>query len=217
VLGIFTDIVVGLHLVCFAVGLGIAFYADMRFARRLFLPVRASDIRELEKVHRFIGAALIFLWVTGLGLLYIRTGFDPDAFSPKLVLKLLVVSLLSANAILLGKLALPLIRIAEGRSISVLPFRHRLILLTLAAVSVFCWISGLALGSSATLKVQAFDVLFPLFTGLFAFMMAGAVAVAFSGPHCRATCRSSAHGSARSGSCRNPPACGRRANSLSCV
>ena len=87
------------HLVGLAMGLGLALCADAIALKSCFRPITALDVRLLSMIHRVIMVALGVLWASGLMLLTFRTGWDLAAFTPKLVMKLCVVVLLTLNAI----------------------------------------------------------------------------------------------------------------------
>ena len=52
--------------------------------------------------HRIVTWALIGMWVTGGMLIYLRTGFIWENFSPKLIAKIVVVALLTLNSVMIN-------------------------------------------------------------------------------------------------------------------
>ncbi|RMF40464.1 MAG: hypothetical protein D6754_03115 [Alphaproteobacteria bacterium] len=142
------------HLVGLALGLGLAIYADSRFLGTITRPVSGHRLLELRRIHRFVAASLVLLWLSGLTLLVLRTGLDPAKISPKLIAKLLVVGLLTANAFVIGRMALPLLSFAEGLIFHELPLIWRLRLGVTGAVSAGSWISATLLGTVGAFKAM---------------------------------------------------------------
>ena len=91
------------HIAGLALGLGLAIYADHRFLRTLTRPLRREDVDLLSTIHGHVVTALSVLWLTGIMLLYVRTGFQAENVTPKLVFKVLIVSVLTVNAVLIGR------------------------------------------------------------------------------------------------------------------
>lgn len=168
------DIVRMLHLIGVALGLGLALYADISFLGRLTNRIDRLWISEIERLHRFVGRALLLLWISGLALAYVRTGFEPEAISPKLAMKGVVVTALTLNAMAIGFLALPRFHWALGQSYAEMSFGDRIILAWIGGVSAACWMSALALGTVGLLKTLPGDMLIALFLGTCAVTLSGA-------------------------------------------
>jgi len=169
------DIVRIVHLACFAVGMGSGVYFDFRTLIRLNRPFEEFDLVEFERVHKVVFAALLGLWITGVMLIYIRTGFDLDNFTPKLIVKLSVVSVLTLNAHYIGYSILPRVAGAIGHRASELPLSYMMPMTVAAAISMFCWIGGLILGASNVLRTAGWDTLFRFFTWQFLIVILGAI------------------------------------------
>ncbi|MEX0339789.1 MAG: hypothetical protein AB3N11_12210 [Arenibacterium sp.] len=167
------------HLIGLAVGFGLAICADVLAAKSVFAPIARRDVDLLQLLHRAILAGLVLLWSSGLVLLYVRTGFDLAAFSPKLAFKLGVVLLLTANAFVIGRFALPVYRANAGRRFGEITLTTRMRLASIAAVSASCWLSAMALGVFSQLKPLGVEALQSLFAPLFLFGLLGAVALVF--------------------------------------
>ncbi|MCB1341329.1 MAG: hypothetical protein KDK24_09735 [Pseudooceanicola sp.] len=165
------------HLTGIACGLGLALVADLVALRSFLSPVGSRDVWMLRCLHRIILGGLALLWVSGLYILWIRTGFDIAQFSPKLVVKLAVVTLLSLNALMIGSWALPRYARLAGLRFGDFPMQDRLRLSTIAGVSLSCWLSALALGVFSQLKVMDFATLQMIFAPLFLTAIAGALAM----------------------------------------
>ncbi len=176
---IFIDAARYAHILAVSIGFGAAFLADYHIISRLGLVIDDNLTTTLHLCHKVIWAMLVGMWVTGLVLIYVRTGFDPALFTPKLICKIAAVSILTANAILIGRFAVPLVEANRGRSLMWLPLRHKLGLAGVGAVSSASWMLALAMGSSKVLAASGwivFAFLMPViyFLGVFA-----AVAVMF--------------------------------------
>ena len=159
---IYIDLLCAAHLLCFATGMGTALFFDVRTLWSLNTPIRTHDIKQLEHIHLWITGAFGGLWVTGVMLIYVRTGFDLANFPPKLWVKIAIMVLMTVNAGLIGIYVLPLMRNTLGRALSDVPKLRFATTTQIAAISMFCWTSGLMLGSSVTLKTTPFEVLEPL-------------------------------------------------------
>ncbi len=147
------------HLLGMALGFGIAIFADLWAARAVIRALDDRDIETLEILHRLVTMGLVLLWVSGLALLWLRTGFDLDRFSPKLMTKIAVVVFLTANALAIEKIGLPTMRAYQSWRFGDLPLPQRLQLSSLATISAACWISALILGVFSQLGPLQWEVL----------------------------------------------------------
>ncbi len=153
------------HLLSVGLGIGAAFVADMHVVQFIRRPISRHLLSHLKLCHAMVWAGLIGMWVTGVALIYIRTGFVPDQITPKLWSKLFIVSTLTLNAYLIGRYALPQFREGIGRSPVELPLRVKLLGGTLSSLSTASWLLALALGASKVLALsgwQTFAILLPL-------------------------------------------------------
>ncbi|WP_299025191.1 hypothetical protein [uncultured Sulfitobacter sp.] len=149
------------HLTLFAAGMGTVLFHDYLTFRGLRMPICEGDIKSIEQLHAWIFWAFMGLWATGLVLIYVRTGFDLSAFSPKLWMKVSLMVLMTLNGTIIRALVLPLLRRNIGRSMSSLPRRDLAVASQVAIFSMFGWSSGLFLGSSTYLKTAPWEVLLP--------------------------------------------------------
>lgn len=93
-------ILVMAHVLCLVLAaIGIAL-ADLSLFR-----ARRVDRRLLHTASQAVMWALLALWLSGLGIIWIDTRFDPETLwaSPKLQAKLCVTTLLSINGVVLHK------------------------------------------------------------------------------------------------------------------
>ena len=147
------------HLLGMALGFGIAVLADLWAARAVIRALDDRDIETLEQLHRLVTMGLALLWVSGVCLLWLRTGFELDRFTPKLTAKLGIVVFLTVNALAIGTIGLPTMRSFQSWRFGDLPMPQRLQLSALATISMACWISALTLGVFSQLKPLQWDVL----------------------------------------------------------
>ena len=166
------------HIIGIALGLGLAIYADGRFLRALSAPLRQTELETLKAIHTHVVVAMAILWLTGLALLYVRTGFELAKFSPKLMFKVGLVSVLTLNALLIGRRVIPLMQHYEGWSYVEMPLRPRLRLALIGAVSAACWISLLALGVFQAFKTMGALEIVDVLRWLIVPPFVGAVAIA---------------------------------------
>lgn len=155
----FIDLIRISHLFFFALGMGAGLYFDVRALRRINTAFTQDDIAGFNQVHNFVVFAVFGLWITGIMMIYIRTGFNVSEFTPKLWMKLIVVTVLTANAFSIGRIVLPRVAQSVGQKAIELPLRTILTMTTATAFSVFCWLSGLVLGVSVTLKTADWTTL----------------------------------------------------------
>ena len=174
-----------LHLIGLALGLGVGLFADLRFLRFLFQPFGESDLALFENVHRTVGWALLLLWISGLWLLALRTGFQPQAFTPKLFAKLAVVSILTVNALLMARLALPVLDRMVGWHMGDMPFFDRLRLTVVGALSAASWVAALCLGVFAAFRSMSAEQLTDFFGAMYGIALGAgiltAIAVRYTG------------------------------------
>lgn len=122
------------HLFAFAIAIAQVIRLDLAWLRTRDLGTSGFDA-----AVRIIMVSLAVLWVTGLALIGLSVGFDRQALAerPKLVAKLIVVSVLTVNGIALHALALP--RLDRGRP---------LLAWTLGAVSSVSWTAAALIGAA---------------------------------------------------------------------
>lgn len=170
------------HLIGLALGFGVAMLADLYALRSLVVPLKDQDFETLERMHHAVTVGLVILWGSGLGLLAVRTGFNPDAFSPKLMMKLAVVLFLTANAMVIGRVALPVMEAYAELRFGELPLVERARLACVAGFSFAFWISALALGAFSAMKTMSGDTLMLVIGGIVSLASTGAVAMAVLSP-----------------------------------
>lgn len=176
------DFARGAHLLGLAMGFGIAMLADLCAARALVRPLEERELGLLQTLHRMVTLGLVILWASGLTLLWARTGFDPAQFSPKLMTKLIIVGLLTANALAIGRIALPVLNHYDGYRFGQLPFAYRAQLSALAGLSFTCWVSALALGVFSALKTMPYPLLGEVLAPVFLVGLCVTLLTAFGSP-----------------------------------
>lgn len=170
------------HLLGLALGFGVAINADLCAARSLFRPLQDHEFDDLHRYHRTVAFGLALFWLSGLVLMWLRTGFVLAEFSPKLIAKLCVVTLLTLNAYLIGRIGLPTLLAFQGCSFSALPLIHRLRLGALAGMSGAGWIAALALGVFTAMKTFEWSVLSEIIGAIYIIGFSGAIITAVFAP-----------------------------------
>lgn len=140
------DLVRLIHVFAIACGLGGAIVADLFTLRTLQKPITAQTIQFIKFFHWLITLALIPLWVSGLMLVHIKTGFDPANVTPKLAFKLLVVFILTSNGLILGPAAISILNANRGNRIVELEPKQLLFFAIFGATSATCWLLALSFG-----------------------------------------------------------------------
>lgn len=167
------DLIRATHLLCFAAGMGTGLYFDLRTIRTMDKQITEGDVRALHDIHVWIMGAFGGLWITGMALVYIRTGFAWAEVSPKLFLKLYVMTFMLINARAIGRYVMPVMEQSVGNALFDLPAWKLATVTQIAVNSVFCWTAGLALGSSVVLKTAEWSLLQPLLIGSFVVFTVG--------------------------------------------
>jgi hypothetical protein len=150
------------HLLAVIIGLGASFFADYNVLRQLRKPVNDALLDTLHHCHRIVWIALLGMWISGIALVYLRTGFVWEHVSPKLINKGVVVTILTLNAWAIGAVAMRHIEGSFEKSVLALPRRIKLPLAVIGGVSTTSWLLALALGSSAVLAKSGAEILVPL-------------------------------------------------------
>lgn len=103
------------HLLATSMALGAIVATDLRMLSKLAQDrVRIPPPNDF--VARLVTIALLMLYATGAGMLWIGSQGHPDFFNPKLQGKLVLVLLLTFNAVVLHRYTFP--RLARGRSVA---------------------------------------------------------------------------------------------------
>lgn len=155
---IITDSIRYLHLLAIAVGLGGSVLADLQVVRKVDQMITHDLMERLKHLHHIVALALVAMWISGAGLIHIRTGFVLEEFSPKLFSKLGVVTMLSFNAMLIGFVALPLLEKCDGVRLVDLSLKRKIACGWLASFSGASWLMALAMGESKVLAAAGWDV-----------------------------------------------------------
>jgi len=160
------QLLVFIHLLAFAVALSDVLREDWQV-----LVSRHLDGKRLAATARRVSWTLALLWVTGITLVGMEVGSDLSllAGKPKLVMKLIVVSVLTVNGGLLHALALPALsgrRTASRSALALAP--------VLGAVSTVSWLFASFTGAA---RVVAPYLRLPQYLGLYFAALAAGVAV----------------------------------------
>lgn len=110
----------------------------------------------LQRTTHHITLLLLALWATGLGIIYLDTGFDIGvlATKPKLILKLLCVAVLTLNGYVLHRFSFPVV-VGEG----VLTKGQTLLLALTGSLSTSHWLMAAFVGTSKPLGKLPLEVL----------------------------------------------------------
>lgn len=114
--------------------------------------------KELEFTAHMISKLLIALWVRGLAIIYIDTGFSPETLQakPKLLIKLMCVSILTLNGRLLHHISFPILT----KDTSALKTSELVLLVTTGALSTSHWMLAAFVGMTKPLDRLPFENLF---------------------------------------------------------
>lgn len=114
--------------------------------------------KKLESTAHNISILLVLLWATGLAIIYIDTGFQPEvlATKSKLVLKLLCVCALTINGLVLHRISFPVLT-SNSDQISV---GESVLLVITGALSTSHWLLAAFIGMSKPLARLPAQTLF---------------------------------------------------------
>lgn len=153
------------HIIAFALAFAAIFKEDARFLR-----AKRIDTASLVKSAKLVKWLLLALWATGVPMVMMDLGTDVSLLlsKPKLVAKLIVVTALTVNGILLHLVAFPIL---SGKTEN--PARSATIAATLGAVSMTSWLFAFFLGASRFVAPY-----FSLFDFVMLYSMGLAIAIA---------------------------------------
>jgi hypothetical protein len=125
------------HMLLFAFALSEVVHADLRLLRS-----KKLDLDRIPSTARRLTALLALLWLTGIVLVLLAFGFDLSEFqsNDKLVAKILVVTVLTANGFLLHAIAFPMLRRSSWAAATVAS--------ALGAISTVSWLYASFVGVS---------------------------------------------------------------------
>ena len=139
-----------IHLLGLAMGLGGAIFADLLGLRLLLFPERRSLVAIIDRLHRAIGWGLGIVWVSGVALIVLRFSFDE--IPNKVFVKYVLVSVITINAIFIGRVVLPFVRTAAAPLAHTLGARHILVLALASSVSIVGWMATLLVAKISALQ-----------------------------------------------------------------
>lgn len=145
-----------LHLVGLVAGLGGALLADaMLFRQAVLKPIRKRTVVFARLLSRLALAGLAMLWTTGIGLVWLHARLDGGYLSNEAMwAKVVIVSLLTANAIAVHAVVLPMLAGRVGRRLFDIDRPGFMTALSLiGAVSAVSWITPFFLGAAGELNV----------------------------------------------------------------
>ena len=168
-----------IHLFAMAIAVGTVAFTDFSMLRRVQEPIRPAWAEFLGRTHHFVVWVTVVIWLSGLCLIWMRTDFQMTAFTPKLWIKLAVVTGLILTAVGIRRSVIPHILKGAGGTLLDLPWRSKRVIALYAGFSIAGWTSALILGGSALLKTASLSLLFPLFSGIYVAIVCAAVVAAW--------------------------------------
>ncbi len=181
---LFTDLVRVTHFIGFAIGIGAAVFLEGLVLSRARVAIEEEELALIEHGHRLILMALGVLWISGLALVGLKTGFDPALITGKMQAKMWIVAALTANAFVIAWVVTPLLRDALYSSLSDMHDMKLAMIGGAAGLSAAGWLSALVLGAVGHLATAQIELLGPVFFGvLVAGILVGAVFAVVIGRH----------------------------------
>lgn len=137
------------HLVGIVLGTGAATVADILILRRtIFEPITESVVDMVEFLSRLVTAGLVMIWLSGVGLALVLWTHNPDFLTnQKFWTKVLIVTVLTLNAVAIHGVILPKLRRLVGeRLFARLDFTQQAIFIVSASISGVSWYLPIVLG-----------------------------------------------------------------------
>lgn len=147
------DSITVFHLFFMALGLGSAIFTDIMMITFLKERISQEIVKFLKKAHKIISFAIVFLWLSGVSLIFLKIGFLFMDFSPKLLAKLAVVIALTLTALAMRYSVLRILEESIGKHLTDLRLNRKLWIAACAAMSVSCWSLALFLGGFKAAKL----------------------------------------------------------------
>ncbi len=154
------------HLLTFVLGFGVALAADGLYLMSSHEGLTKPRLDLLLRAHDVATWALAGLWLSGILLVYDLTCFEPDRITPKLVMKIGAVTMLTANALIIKEFVLPIMGRWGATPFREIPFTLRLGMTLAGVVSTTGWLAALALGATRSVKTMDFNQLLPLLAAM---------------------------------------------------
>ena len=138
------------HFLGLALGLGTATFLDLLMLRFMVRgKVRRSHAQAFEFGTKIVTAGLVMLWISGLSFLLLYWAHDVEKLgNPKIWAKLSIVGVLTANAVYLHALVLPVVQRQVSRPLfQGLGARQSILMLVGGATSIVSWYVPVALAT----------------------------------------------------------------------
>lgn len=158
------------HLLLFAGVLSLVVWSDFAILKK---GVHATPFKLIAEITITL---LTLLWITGLVIIYIDTQFDIQILlqKPKLILKLLCVSVLSLNGVILHTICFKHL-VSLGR----LQRRNAIVISVCGAISSSNWFLAAFVGSASMLNQFSLVILLMMYLAVM--LMAIIIAISISG------------------------------------
>ena len=138
------------HFLGLALGLGTATFLDLLMLRFMVRgKVRRSHAQAFEFGTKIVTAGLVMLWISGLSFLVLYFAHEADKLgNPKIWAKLSIVGVLTANAVYLHAIVLPVVQRQVSRPLfQGLGVRQSILMLVGGATSIVSWYVPVALAT----------------------------------------------------------------------
>lgn len=143
------------HVLAVAFGVGGALMLDLRLLRHMRgRPLRLADVAMVEFLSHFVKGGVIGLWATGILIMSIAPDGPASVFAvTKVQAKLVIVVVLTLNALFIETLALPLIKRNAGRCLfDGVDEKQRSLLIAFGVTSGVSWLLPFVLGLAKELN-----------------------------------------------------------------
>ena len=146
-----------LHIVSAAIGVGGATISDMLFFRSIRdEKISSEELGILNAVSRVVQIGFIFLLLTGIGLVYLKfanSGINDFNLSNKINAKITIITIIYLNSLVLHFTVIPLFKRYKDQDFGAVLRQHRIAIFTSGAISAVSWYSALILGAWKGLNV----------------------------------------------------------------
>lgn len=143
-----------IHFLGLVLGLGGAVFLDLILSRYRRMIVSAELVGHIEWISRFVALGLLLLWISGLGFLALYQLAEPEKLmNPKIWAKLTIVSILTANGLVIHRFVLPFVRRQIGSTLLAgITSGTKGALIGCVVISLVSWSVPVILGASPQLN-----------------------------------------------------------------
>ncbi|MEM8775372.1 MAG: hypothetical protein AAGF53_10080 [Pseudomonadota bacterium] len=183
ILADFLPVIKSVHLVSVLACLLVVMFVDLRASKLFITPLLKRDFVTFEVCHRVLNIGLIVLWSTGTIITLELLKYDILNMTPKLLAKITVVTILTANASLIGRYVLPYLKLRRGSMMGDFDPQVRVWLSITFSMSFASWMAAFCLGMFPIFRPMDASQLLLVLGNWYIAMIGIGLVIAFVAPH----------------------------------